>query len=156
MNRVARSLAATLAISIAAASPSAWAALGESVSSVQAEQAQTRASRTSSPAASGVSTHELRLADGSSIRQYVNAQGIVFAIAWSTRIKPDFGQWLGRHAATFDAGVAEAARRPGLQRSVVVERGDLVVESFGRPGAFTGKAWLKSQLPTSVQADAIR
>jgi hypothetical protein len=148
--------AAALAIAVTVSASTAWAALGESVSSVQTEQAQMRATRLSAPAAAGVSMHELRLADGSSIRQYANAQGIVFAVAWSTRSKPDFGQWLGRHAATFDAGVTEAARQPGLKRSAVVEQGDLVVQSFGRPGAFSGKAWLKSQLPGGLQTDAIR
>ncbi|MDH4062260.1 MAG: DUF2844 domain-containing protein [Aquincola sp.] len=154
MRRIVVAVAALLTMAGVAAP--AHAALGEPLSSVQSEQAKTRASRSSVAAASGASVQELRLADGSSIRQYVNAQGIVFAVAWSTRIKPDFGQWLGHHAATFDAAVADAARQPGLKRSAMVDQGDLVVQSFGRPGAFNGKAWLKSQLPSSWQTDAIR
>jgi len=134
----------------------AWAFLGGDLSSVQTDQTRMRASRVTTSAAQAVSVHDIRLADGSSIRQFVNAQGIVYAVAWSTRMKPDFAQMLGRHAAEFDAGVAAKPRAPGLQRGAIVDRGDLVVHSAGRPGAFVGKAWLKSQLPAGVSGDAIR
>lgn len=100
--------------------------------------------------------HEIRMPDGSSIREFVNAQGIVYAVAWSTRLKPDFTQMLGRHAADFDAGVSAQSQKPGLQRSAAVDRGDLVVHSAGRPGAFVGRAWLKSQLPLGTRSDAVR
>jgi hypothetical protein len=71
-------------------------------------------------------------------------------------LKPDFEQLLGRYVADFDAGAAVALRMPGLKRSVSVDQGDLVLHSGGRPGAFVGKAWLKSQMPAGVSADAIR
>jgi hypothetical protein len=134
----------------------AWAVLGGDLASVQADQARMRASRVMSSAAPASSVHDIRLPDGSSMRQFVNAKGIVYAVAWSTRLKPDFTQMLGRYAAEFDAGVAARLRTPGLQRSAIVDRGDLVVQSAGRPGAFIGKAWLKSQLPAGESADAIR
>ncbi len=57
--------------------------------------------------------HEIRMPDGSSIREFVNAQGIVYAVAWSTRLKPDFTQMLGRHAADFDAGVSAQSQKAG-------------------------------------------
>jgi hypothetical protein len=136
----------TAALTLMMALAPAWAYLGGDLASVQADQTRMRAARLTTSAAQAASVHDIRLADGSSIRQFVNAQGIVYAVAWSTRMKPDFAQMLGRHAAEFD----------GLQRSVTVDRGDLVVHSAGRPGAFVGKAWLKSQLPAGTSADAIR
>ena len=146
--------AAALALVIAAVP--AWAVLGGGMADVQTDQARMHATRASASAAPGVSVHDLRLPDGSSIRQFVNARGVVFAVAWSTRMKPDFAQLLGRYAADFDAGAEPALRQPGLKRSVAVDHGDLVLHSGGRPGAFVGKAWLKSQRPTDVSADAIR
>lgn len=146
----------TAALTLVMAIAPAWAFLGGDLASVQADQTRMRAARVTTSAAQTASVHDIRLADGSSIRQFVNAQGIVYAVAWSTRMKPDFAQMLGRHAAEFDAGVAAERRAPGLQRSVTVDRGDLVVHSAGRPGAFVGKAWLKSQLPAGTSADAIR
>jgi hypothetical protein len=115
-----------------------------------------RAATATTQIANGVSVHEIRLSDGGSIRQFVNAQGIVYAVAWSTRLKPDFAQMLGRYAAEFDAGAAAAASSPGLKHSAVVDRGDLVVHAAGRLNAFVGRAWLKSQVPPGVNPDAIR
>jgi hypothetical protein len=136
--------------------PPAWAFLGGGVADVQGEQLRMRATRAVATTFQPGSVHELRLADGSSIRQYINAQGVVYAVAWSTRVKPDFTQLLGRYAADFDAGVAAVLRTPGIKRSAVIDQGDLVVQSGGRQGAFVGKAWLKSQLPTGTSANAIR
>ena len=134
----------------------AFAVLGGDLSTVTAAQSRMRAARVTTAAAEGTTVHELRLADGSSIREFVNAQGLVYAVAWSTRLKPDFSYLLGTHAAEFEAGVAASASAPGLKRSVAVERGDLVVHSGGRMGAFVGKAWLKSQLPAGQASDAVR
>ena len=149
-------LSAVAAACVAGGAP-ALATLGGDASSVEADRLQMRATRqTARAAVLQGSVQEIRLADGSSIRQFINARGIVYAVAWSTRTKPDFGQLLGQHAGTFDAGVASAAREPGLKRSVTVDQGDVVVVSSGRPGAFVGRAWLKSELPQGVRADALR
>ena len=134
----------------------AFAVLGGDLSTVTAAQSRMRAARVTTAAAQGTTVHELRLADGSAIREFVNAQGIVYAVAWSTRLKPDYSYLLGIHAAEFEAGIAAKASTPGLKRSVAVERGDLVVHSSGRLGSFVGKAWLKSQMPAGQTPDAIR
>jgi Protein of unknown function (DUF2844) len=153
LSLVAR-IAALSLLSLAGAA--SWGVLGGDVAGIQADQTRMRATRLSTDTAQGGSVHEIRMPDGSSIRQFVNAQGIVYAVAWSTRLKPDFAQLLGRHAADFDAGVSAVAQTPGIKRSAVVDRGDLVVVSAGRPGAFVGRAWLKSQLPQGTGSDAIR
>lgn len=154
-NAVAAALRAGALVLLLVAPP-AWAVLGGGVAEVQGEQLRMRAARAVANTFEGGSVHVLRLADGSSIRQFVNAQGIVYAVAWSTRVKPDFRQLLGRYAADFDAGAAAALRTPGIKRSAVIDQGDLVLHSGGRQGAFVGKAWLKSQMPAGTSADAIR
>jgi len=140
---------------ILAAAP-ARAMLGGGVADVQLEQSRMRAAGAVASVAPAGSVHEWRLPDGSSIRQFVNAQGVVYAVAWSTRLKPDFAQLLGRYAADFDAGAAAALHAPGIKRSAAVDHGDLVMHSGGRPGAFVGKAWLKSQMPAGTNPHAIR
>lgn len=153
--RSARGGCAGLALSLLMAPSLSWAVLGGDLGTVQGDQLRLRASRTVSGAANGASVHEIRLADGSSMRQFVNANGIVFAVAWSTRLKPDFAQMLGRYVTDFDAA-NEAPRAPGIARSAIVDRGDLVVHSAGRLNAFVGKAWIKSQVPAGASPDAIR
>lgn len=134
----------------------AWAVLGGGVADIQGEQLRLRATRSVGYAFHGGSVHVLRLPDSSLIQQFVNAQGIVYAVAWNTRLKPDFKPLLGRYAADFDAGVADARRTPGIKRNVFVDHGDLAVHSGGRLGSFVGKAWLKSQLPAGSTANEIR
>ncbi len=148
-------LQALVAFALLQAMP-ASAVLGGNLATVTAAQTRMQAARVTTAAAQGASVHDLRMANGSSIREYVNAAGIVYAVAWSTRLKPDYAALLGQYTADFEAGAASAAAAPGLKRSVAVDRGDLVVQSFGRLGSFVGKAWLKSQMPVGVGADAIR
>ena len=130
-------VAGFVAIGLALAVVPSWAVLGGDVGSVQTDQSRMRALRTVTRAPSGASVHEIRLADGSSIRQSVNARGIVYAVE-------------------FDAGVASQARAQGLKRSATIDHDDLVVQSGGRLNAFVGRAWLKSQLPPDVNPDEIR
>jgi hypothetical protein len=151
----AAALRASVLVALCAACP-AWADLGGGVADIQGEQLRMHATRSVATTLQPGSVHELRLADGSSVRQFVNAQGVVYAITWSTRAKPNFAQWLGRHATDFDAAAAAAPRTPGIKRSAFVDQGDLVVQSGGRLGAFVGKAWLKSQMPAGSDANAIR
>jgi len=148
----ARIAASVLALACA---PS-WAVLGGDIGSVQADQVRMKATRIANNDAQGGTVHEIRMPDGSSIRQFVNSRGVVYAVAWSTRLKPDFAQLLGRHSAEFDAGVSADLRSPGIKRSAFVDRDDLVVNSAGRLGAFVGRAWLKSQVPVGTRSDAIR
>lgn len=152
---LATAMHAAFALPLVLTAAPAWAVLGGTADSLAGEQTRMHVARATTSAGPGATVHELHLPDGASIRQFINAQGIVYAVAWSTRLKPDFAQLLGRHEADFTAGAA-ALRQPGLQRSASVDRGDLVVQSAGRPGAFVGKAWLKSQLPAGTSTDAIR
>ena len=103
-----------------------------------------------------VGSHEITLADGSSIREYVTPGGIVFAVAWSTRFKPDLAALLGQHAGAYAAAASEAMKAPGIRRHVELRQGDLVVQSGGRLNAFVGRAWLRSLVPEGVNIDALR
>ncbi len=138
--------AQALLILLLAASP-AWAVLGGGVADVQGEQLRMHATRAVATNFQGGSVHELRLADGSSIRQYINAQGVVYAVAWSTRVKPNFAQLFGRYAADFNAGAADALRTPGIKRKSSSTMATLLCTRPAGRGAFVGKAWLKSQVP---------
>jgi hypothetical protein len=100
-------------------------------------------------------TFETVAPDGSSIREYARPDGIVFAVAWSTRIKPDLPTLLGQHFQPF----AQAARQkaaPGMSRQIAVQQGDLVVHSAGHLNAFAGRAYVRSLVPEGVDVDALR
>jgi hypothetical protein len=134
--------------------PTAHAVLGEPASSLPAG---TFASALAQRSAVAPRVHVQSLADGSTIRQFLGADGRVYAVAWNTRSKPRLDLLLGTHFATFEAGGREAMRlRPGVMHSATMQRGDLVVEASAHLNAHVGRAYLRSRLPLGVPLDALR
>ncbi len=149
--------AAVLAASTWLAAGSAHAVLGGDLSTIADDHQRLKATRLQvAPVTAPSSSHVITLADGSSIREYTTAGGIVFAVAWSTRFKPDLTALLGQHATAYAAAASEAMKAPGIRRQVELRQGDLVVQSAGRLNAFVGKAWLRSLVPAGVDVDALR
>ena len=136
----------------------AHAVLGASASTIATDQTQLKAvGRVAAAAVSAtVQSHELILADGSSIREYVNGAGIVFAVAWSTRFKPKLLPLLGEHAAGYAAAASAAMSKAGIQRRIVLEHDDLVVHASAHLNAHIGIAYLRSLVPEGVRVDDLR
>ena len=133
----------------------AEAVLAGSEGSVQADQARFKGVRKQSN--NGTMTiHEISLPDGSSIKEYVNAAGVVFAVSWRTRLKPNLEALLGApyalHAATLEApsGIAASKRMRSIRQS------DLVVHQAGRMTAFGGLAYVPSLVPGGIDAETLR
>ncbi len=152
-----RARAGVLLLASGLAAAPAHAVLGGDASTIAGDGARLNATRHQvAPLSTQVGSHVITLADGSSIREYTNAGGIVFAVAWSTRFKPDLTALLGQHAPAYAAAASEAMKAPGIRRQVDLRRGDLIVQSAGRMNAFVGKAWLRSLVPEGVDVDALR
>ncbi len=135
----------------------AHAVLGADAASIAADQTRLRGARHAMAIAGAtVQTHEITMADGSSIREFVSPSGVVFAVAWSTRLKPDLEALFGAHAPAYAAAASEALRVPGIRRHIELRRGDLVVRSTVHLNAYVGKAWLQSLVPQGVGVDALR
>lgn len=153
-----RALYAVVALFILASSTPADAVLGADAASISADHArlsggQKRPLNMRNPQ---LQAHEIAMVDGSSIREYVAPNGVVFAVAWSTRFKPDLMSLLGRHAASYAAAASDAMKVPGIKRSVVLQRDDLVVQASSHLNSFVGKAYLRSMVPTGVNIDELR
>jgi hypothetical protein len=148
----------TLSLALLALQPlPAAATLGENLASVQADGLRISAIRRASSSGLATQVHTLTLADGGTIRQYADASGRVYAVAWNTRSKPRLDQLLGQHFAAYAEGGRRAMqRRAGVMHSGVVQQGDLVVESSAHLNAHVGRAYLRSLLPAGGAADAIR
>ena len=144
-----------LAGMLAASSGPALAVLGGAVASVQEDQLRLAGTRTQSVHAYH-QVHEIVMADGSRIREFVSPSGVVFAVSWNTRFKPDLQALLGSYHAEYDAEAREALRRPGIRRQLSFQHSDLVLESSGRLNHFSGRAWVPSLAPGGLAADALR
>lgn len=93
------------------------------------------------------------LANGTTVREYVGADGLVFAVSWNGPFLPDLRTLLGDHFATL---TAEAARRPKAGHSQLhVERPEVTIESSGHMRAYAGRAWINARLPAGFTTQDI-
>ncbi len=128
------------------------AGLGRGMDGVRADQAHFAAAMSSASGAS-YTVQTLTLTNGGVMREYLNGQGLVFAVAWRGPGRPDLQQLLGEH---FSAVATPAAQARRGARLLAVQQPDLVVHSSGRPGAFHGVAYLPQQLPAGFSGQDLR
>lgn len=137
----------------------AQAVLGERLAAAApgASQAQAAAtSRRTLALSPGVQVYERASGDGGVIREYVSADGIVFAVSWNTRFKPRLNELLGRYHEGYATAAAAALRRPGIQRQSVLQAQDLVVRSTSHLNVFSGRAVVPSLVPAGFDAALAR
>jgi hypothetical protein len=143
---------AVLALGAISATPPAVAALGEIEASVPADQTQLHATlRTMTGARFTV--HELKVASGTAIREYVAPTGLVFGVAWDGPSMPDLRQVLGTY---FDRYVEAAAARRFRRGSLLLQLPGVTVQSTGHMRAFAGKAFLPEAIPPGVAQEDIQ
>ncbi len=129
-----------------------WASLGDSVETVQSDQAHMKASLRSTQA-TGYAVHELQSETGTVVREYVSPAGKVFAVSWDGPFMPDLRQLLGTHFNQF----AQAAQgRQARGGPLIINEPGLVVESGGHMRSFFGRAYVPQMIPNGVRAEAIR
>ncbi|WP_283148500.1 DUF2844 domain-containing protein [Silvimonas soli] len=131
-----------------ATSPSAQKAL-KATSKVAASNG---AADITTSTATSWTVNTLQTAGGTDIREYVTSTGVVFAVAWAGPQLPDLRALLGTYFPEFvDSNkTPHAGHTPNL-----VNNPDLVVQSGGKPRAYTGRAWVPSLLPADASIDQI-
>jgi len=128
------------------------AELGGSEASIAADQTQMKATRRI-VGAPHYTVHEIQMASGTVVREYVSAQGQVFAVAWQGPLMPDLQQVLGSYFADYTA--AAGSKRAG-HGPLQVRQPGLVVHSGGHMRAFSGHAYIPQLLPENVTVDELR
>src|ERR1039458_677209 len=93
MNGRALAASALLCAGVGVALPT-QATLGGTVDTVQGDVLDMHATRRVAMHA-GYVVHELTLASGTVVREFVGPSGVVFGVAWQGPIKPDLNQLLG-------------------------------------------------------------
>jgi len=133
-----------------AASLSCFASLGRAPTAFPA--AGTSAVR-ANPGAAGYTVNSSVLDNGTTVREYVGADGVVFAVSWNGPFLPDLRTLLGDHFATL---TSEAARRPKAGHSQLhIERPEVTIESTGHMRAYAGRAWINARLPAGFNTQDI-
>lgn len=143
-----RTIALCAAAAMAVLSPRlSKATLGEPEVSVQTDVAQLRASIKSSQDRTAYRVHEIQLPSGTVLREFVAADGNVFAVAWSGPFMPNLRQAMGRY---FDSYVAAPRSQILDRKHVQISLPDLVVQASGHSRAFAGRAYLPAAIPAGV------
>ncbi|SCX67297.1 DUF2844 domain-containing protein [Variovorax sp. EL159] len=161
----------------AAGMPSAFAELGgaptlsaasaRSVQRLAVESNKASSPATSTEQATGGSattgttpswtTRETTLPDGLIEREYLTADGVVFAVAWRGSHRPELSVLLGTQYATQMSRNARALRLQGKGSHGTTSQNDetFAVQASTHQRSSTGVAWLPKLLPAGVSPDAL-
>jgi Protein of unknown function (DUF2844) len=148
--KLIRSLAITGALAAGIVGP-AFASLGGDAGSVQSDGLYMKSAVRVTPA-TGYAIHEMQ-SPGTTLREFVGADGKVFAVSWNGPGNPDLRQVLGTYYAHYEAGLAAT---PHSHRQVTISQADLVFQNSGRQRAFSGRAWVPAMLPQNFSVDDIK
>jgi len=96
--------------------------------------------------------HELLTPEGDRIREFVGADGLVFAVAWEGPFMPSLQVLLGTQLER----ARTAARVPGDHSQLHIQQPGLVLHSVGHLRAFQGQAYLPEQVPAGVDVRELR
>lgn len=104
---------------------------------------------------SSYSTWTSALPTGTTVREFTNAAGLVFAVRWEGPLLPDMGLLLGAYASEYQQAV-QRQRDVGLRGGgLQAQKPYFVMLSRGRMGQFSGHAYLPAQVPAGVDMEAL-
>ncbi|HEY6925119.1 MAG TPA: DUF2844 domain-containing protein [Steroidobacteraceae bacterium] len=130
----------------------AFAALGGDAASVDTDVARMKG-QARATAVAGYTVQEITLPSGTVVREYVSAEGKVFAVTWRGMSQPDLQQTLGTYFEQYKA--AASAPHAG-HHHLTIHQPELILSSGGHMRAWSGKAYVPALLPPNFSVDDIR
>lgn len=130
----------------------AWAVLGGQASSVASDQTSMKASMRNSITQPAYGVQSFQTATGITVKEYIAADGTVFALSWQGPIMPDLKQLLGQYFSDY---VNAARSRHGGRHHLSIKQAGLVVQAQGRLRAFSGIAYLPAKMPAGVSPGSL-
>jgi uncharacterized protein DUF2844 len=121
----------------------ALATLGGDASSVEADRAKMKGVARITPTVD-YSVHEIQTPAGTVVREYLSAQGKVFAVSWRGPGMPDLASLLGSYSTTLQ----QAASHPHYNHHRLnIETPEVAMHSGGHLRTLYGRAWVPALLP---------
>lgn len=130
----------------------AFAALGGDATSVDTDVAKMKG-QARATAVAGYTVQEITLPSGTVLREYISAEGKVFAVTWHGMSPPDLQQTLGTYFERYKA--AAAAPHVG-HHHLSIRQPELVLSTGGHMRALNGKAYVPELLPPNFSVDDIK
>jgi hypothetical protein len=141
---------------IAALPVGASASLGGDVTTVDADRVRMKGSLLRIARTDAYTLHEVQSPVGTIVREFVSSNGTVFGVAWQGPWMPDLQQLLGSSFGSYTQAMASARRARKGHGPVLIQHGDLVVQTSGHARAFSGRVYITHLVPQGVSTDAIR
>ncbi len=153
MGSAQRVIVVGLIVAVWGAAAPARAALGVPESSVDGDaRALAMERRAARPQAAGVRMHELR-APTQAVREFADASGRVFGVAWNGIAPPDLPRLLGAYYGEYRTAASRPVAGRGPRR---VDSAGVVVEFWGHGRDLHGRAWVPALLPQGASLDDLR
>src|SRR5258708_21797091 len=148
-------LAMCAALLISCVALRAQAAWGGDAASIQDDQFKMQGSRRMI-AVNSYTVHEIQADTGTVVREYVSADGKVFAVAWQGPWLPDMRQILGGYFEQYRVALQSQNSGHIARRPVMIDQPGLVVQIGGHMRAFAGRADLPDTLPSGLHVEDIQ
>ena len=129
----------------------AHAALGDDVSVVEQDRVRMHANL-QVRRNSNYDIHELGTAIGSTVREFANQDGRVFAVSWSGGWRPNLRDIMGAH---YDRFISSMRGRRLARGPVRIELPGMVVFMGGYLRTFFGHVYLTDQLPAGFSIEGL-
>ena len=131
----------------------AWAALGETETSVSADRQFLKA-QIRVEVHEAYRLHQITDATGMVVREYVSPGGKVFGISWHGPYLPNMQQLLGSYFTYLQQfAQAQTARQGG---PLVIEKDNFVFTSGGHMRWRNGRAYAPSLIPTNLSPEVVQ
>jgi hypothetical protein len=136
------------------ATQTSFAGLGDHAESISTDQRMLSAKRSNADVYRKYSIQEME-SDSSTVKEYVDSSGVIFAITWQGLDHPDLDVVLGSYYEGYQAD-AKAQPRVHGKRFQSVKHENLVVQKWGRMRNFRGRAYDPSLIPSGVSLNEIK
>ena len=150
-----RTLLSMIPLALLAQALPASAALGGSLGASGNELFRRKAAVVGTEQQSAYTMQSVLTESGTEVHQYAAQDGTIFLVTWNGLRMPDLKSLFGGYYDQYQVHLAQR-RAAGMRGPVVLRSEALVVESAGRMGAFTGRAYVPSLVPAGLDLGALQ
>lgn len=144
----------TISLGLILAAIPAWATLGQPEASVTSDELQMK-SEHRVQGFQNYKVHELTVANGMTVREYVSPEGTVFGVTWQGHSTPDMTQLLGAYLNNLQTATRTQTKIIP-RRGMTVKTNDFVYSNFCRMRVCQGSAYVPSLIPSNVSVEVMR
>jgi hypothetical protein len=147
-----RNIIGTFLLMLIAGTLPAWAALGDTVASVDSD-AQALGGTHVMVAKVGYKLHQITLADGGMVKEFSSPAGTVFGVSWRGQHMPNLQKLLGTYMTNFQEGKRTQVVR---RRALTIQDDNFVFSSFGHLRSFHGRAYVPGLVPANLTPEVVQ